>query len=128
MLVEVATTDSFRDIRSAVYVDALPESDFTAKALIENQPPGQDIFYRVSWTPVPLERTFGPQVVFANACSAAQGDDLAPCYGLQFFGHVALEGATETLTVTLKDVVDRALWSVTLDPAPAAAGHVTMQL
>ncbi|HYA06812.1 MAG TPA: PhoD-like phosphatase N-terminal domain-containing protein, partial [Xanthobacteraceae bacterium] len=33
MLVEVATTDSFRDIRHAVFVDALPESDFTAKAL-----------------------------------------------------------------------------------------------
>ena len=28
MLVEVATTDSFRDIKSAVFVDALPESDF----------------------------------------------------------------------------------------------------
>src|SRR6202166_1358813 len=49
MLVEVATTDSFRDIASAVFVDALPESDFTAKALIENLPPGQDIFYRISF-------------------------------------------------------------------------------
>src|ERR1700748_840540 len=47
MLVEIATSDSFRDIRSAVSVDALPESDFTAKALIENLPAGQDIFYRV---------------------------------------------------------------------------------
>jgi len=32
-----------------VYVDALPESDFTAKALLENLPPGQDIFYRISF-------------------------------------------------------------------------------
>src|SRR5581483_7687256 len=47
MLVEVATTDSFRDIHSAVFVDALPETDFTAKALIENLPSGQDIFYRI---------------------------------------------------------------------------------
>src|ERR1700681_3461967 len=45
MLVEVATTDRFREIASAVFVDALPESDFTAKALVENLPPGQDIFY-----------------------------------------------------------------------------------
>src|SRR5262249_32747133 len=30
-----------------VYVDALPESDFTAKALVEGLPAGQDIFYRV---------------------------------------------------------------------------------
>ena len=49
MLVETATTDSFRDIKSAVYVDALPESDFTAKVLLENLPPGQEIFYRISF-------------------------------------------------------------------------------
>jgi len=47
MMVEVATTDSFRDIRSGTFVDALPESDFTAKALLEKLPPGQDIFYRI---------------------------------------------------------------------------------
>ena len=47
MLVEAATTDSFKDIRSAVAIDALPESDFTAKALLEDLPAGQDIFYRV---------------------------------------------------------------------------------
>ena len=49
MLVEVATTDTFRDIRRAVFVDALPESDFTAKALPDDLPPGQDIFYRISF-------------------------------------------------------------------------------
>src|SRR5919198_717922 len=47
MLVEVATTDSFKDVRRAVFVDALPESDFTAKALIEGLPSGQDVFYRI---------------------------------------------------------------------------------
>ena len=47
MLVEVATSDSFKSIRSEVFVDALPETDFTAKALIEGLPAGQDIFYRV---------------------------------------------------------------------------------
>ena len=47
MLVEVAITDSFNVIRSAVCVDALPESDFTAKMLVENLPSSQDIFYRV---------------------------------------------------------------------------------
>jgi alkaline phosphatase D len=81
-----------------------------------------------TWTPVALDRTFGPQVVFQNACNATQGDDLAPCYGLQFFGHVAIDGTTETLTVTLKDVADRALWSVTLEPVPTTPARVTMQL
>jgi alkaline phosphatase D len=66
--------------------------------------------------------------VFQKACSAEQGENLAPCYGLQFFGHVAIDGATETLTVTLKDVADSALWSITLDPAPPAPAHVTMRL
>ena len=30
-----------------MFVDALPETDFTAKALIEDLPAGQDIFYRI---------------------------------------------------------------------------------
>jgi hypothetical protein len=30
---------------------------------------------------------------------------------------LAYDGATGALTVTLKDVEDRALWSITLDPA-----------
>src|SRR5262249_53905193 len=47
MLVEVATTDMFRDIRSAAFVDALPETDFTAKVLVEGLPAGQDLFYRI---------------------------------------------------------------------------------
>jgi len=47
MQVEIATTESFRDVRQGVFVDALPQSDFTAKALLENLPSGQDIFYRV---------------------------------------------------------------------------------
>jgi alkaline phosphatase D len=47
MLVEIDTTDSFTNIRNVAFVDALPETDFTAKLLLENLPPAQDIFYRV---------------------------------------------------------------------------------
>lgn len=47
MQVEVSTVESFKTIHSGVYVDVLPEADFTAKALIENLPAGQDIFYRI---------------------------------------------------------------------------------
>jgi phosphodiesterase/alkaline phosphatase D-like protein len=39
-------------------------------------------------------------------------------FGLQFFGHVAIDGADRTMTVTLKDVADDALWSITLPPQP----------
>src|SRR5499425_3703396 len=47
MLAEVATSDSFKTIQRGVFVDALPESDFTVNALIDGLPAGQDIFYRI---------------------------------------------------------------------------------
>jgi alkaline phosphatase D len=47
MLVEVSTTESFGNARALPPIAALPESDFTAKMLLENLPGGQDIFYRV---------------------------------------------------------------------------------
>ena len=68
-----------------------------------------------------LDNTFGPRAVYQNACSKEQGDDLAPCFGLQFFGHVAIDGASEVMTVTLKDVADRALWSIELAPQDGIA-------
>jgi alkaline phosphatase D len=47
MRVEISTTDSFNVIHQGAYVDALPEGDFTAKALIDGLPAGQEIFYRI---------------------------------------------------------------------------------
>jgi alkaline phosphatase D len=35
---------------------------------------------------------------------------------LQFFGQVAIDGASEVMTVTLKDVEDRALWLTRIEP------------
>jgi alkaline phosphatase D len=69
-----------------------------------------------TWTPSPLDRTFGPRVAFQCAASDAQGDNLAPCFGLQFFGHIAIDGNTEVLTVTLKNVDDQALWATSIEP------------
>jgi alkaline phosphatase D len=69
-----------------------------------------------TWRPQALDNSFGPRAVFQKGCGADQRDDLAPCFGLQFFGHVAIDGATEVMTVTLKDVADRALWSIALPP------------
>jgi alkaline phosphatase D len=47
MLVEISTTDSFKSISHGAFVDALPATDFTAKALLQGLPAGQDIFYRL---------------------------------------------------------------------------------
>src|SRR5260370_244513 len=47
MRVECSTVESFRTIIRSASSDALPDHDFTSKVLLENLPPGQDIFYRV---------------------------------------------------------------------------------
>src|SRR6266478_1855673 len=49
MQVEVSTTDSFKTIDDVTFADALPETDFTAKVLLEDLPAGQDIFYRIAF-------------------------------------------------------------------------------
>jgi alkaline phosphatase D len=76
-----------------------------------------------TWSPGTLDNTFGPQAKYQKGCSREQGENLAPCFGLQFFGHVAIDGATEIMTVTLKDVGDRNLWSIRLEPASARWSH-----
>jgi alkaline phosphatase D len=73
-----------------------------------------------TWGPGELDNTFGPQAMFQKGCSAEQGENLAPCFGLQFFGRVDIDGASEVMTVTLKDVDNRDLWSVDIEPRPDA--------
>jgi len=48
------------------------------------------------------------------------GENLAPCFGLQFFGRVDIDGRSGVMTVTLKDVDNRDLWSVDIPPRPDA--------
>src|SRR5260221_7939489 len=47
MQVEYSAVERFKTILSATSSDALPDRDFTSKVLLEDLPPGQDIFYRV---------------------------------------------------------------------------------
>src|SRR6202790_3034905 len=61
MMVEVATTESFANARALPPVAALPESDFTAKMLLENLPSGQDIFYRVRFSDLSHTASQGEQ-------------------------------------------------------------------
>src|SRR5258708_1808016 len=46
MHVECSTVESFRTIIGVASSDALPDRDLTSKVLLEDLPPGQDIFYR----------------------------------------------------------------------------------
>jgi phosphodiesterase/alkaline phosphatase D-like protein len=231
MTFEIATSDKFNNVLRTLNLDALPESDFAVKALIDELPSGQAMFYRVTaadlsslasrsepvigrfrtapadrrsvsfvWSgdtagqgwgidearggmriygtmrrlapellafikrarirntvwltadvhytaahyydpnravfqdfdpfwefvsgplnagtfgPGTLDNTFGPQLRFVKAPAEGQGQNLPPTLGLQFFGHVAIDGGTETMTVTLKDWDDRSLWSTVLEP------------
>jgi alkaline phosphatase D len=64
--------------------------------------------------PNKLDNTFGPQLKFIKAPPDGQAN-LSPAAGYQFFGHVAIDGETEQMTVTLKDAANADLWRVTLD-------------
>lgn len=99
------TAAHYYDPNRAVFQDFLPFWEFVTGPL-----------HAGTWGPAALDNTFGPTVMFEKGCSAEQGENLAPCFGLQFFGRVEIDGRDETLTVTLKDVDDRNLWAVSLQP------------
>ena len=81
-----------------------------------------------TWAPGELDNTFGPKAMFQKGCSDGQSENLAPCFGLQFFGRVDIDGKTEVMTVTLKDVDNRDLWSVDIEPRPdARPGQIMAQ-
>ncbi|MCG7520535.1 alkaline phosphatase [Ruegeria sp. Ofav3-42] len=46
VMMEVATTESFADARKLAPLDAIPNSDFAVKRLVDGLPSDQDIFYR----------------------------------------------------------------------------------
>ena len=101
------TAAHFYDPNRAVFQDFEPFWEFVSGPL-----------HAGTWGPSALDNTFGPQLKYQNACTREQGENLPPCFGLQFFGHVAIDGATQVMTVTLKDLEDRSLWAVEIAPEP----------
>ncbi len=69
--------------------------------------------------PNELDMTFGPEVRFVKAPEAGQVN-LPPSAGMQFFGLVDIDGATEAMTVRLMDREDVELWKITLEPVRSA--------
>jgi alkaline phosphatase D len=65
--------------------------------------------------PGALDATFGPEAVFVKAPEAGQAN-LPPSAGMQFFGQVDIDGASETMTVRLKDLDGRTLFTQELMP------------
>jgi alkaline phosphatase D len=65
--------------------------------------------------PAQLDDTFGPQVVFQKPPPKGQAN-LPPSAGLQFFGQVDIDGASEVMTVRLKDLSGATLFTQELGP------------
>ncbi len=61
------------------------------------------------------DMTFGPEVKYVKAPDEGQAN-LPPSEGMQFFGMVDIDGATQQMTVRLMDRADTELWKITLDP------------
>jgi alkaline phosphatase D len=99
------TAANYYDPGRAVFQDFEPFWEFISGPL-----------HAGTWPPQALDNTFGPRAVYQNGCSKEQNENLPPCYGLQFFGHAAIDAVTEVMTVTLKDVDDHDLWSIALEP------------
>jgi alkaline phosphatase D len=68
--------------------------------------------------PNELEDTFGPQLIYVKAPEKGQAN-LPPSAGMQFFGQVDIDGESEVMTVTLKDLEGKALFTQELTPQPA---------
>ncbi|VIO66834.1 alkaline phosphatase D family protein [Bradyrhizobium ivorense] len=88
MMVEVATSESFKDARTLPPIAALPESDFTAKMLLENLPSGQDIFYRVRFRDLSHIDIVGEPVVGRFRTAPSDRRDVSFVWG----GDVAGQG------------------------------------
>ena len=63
--------------------------------------------------PNALDATFGPEVVFVKAPPAP---NTSPADGYQFFGHVTINGESRVMTVSLRDLDGKVLYSVDLEP------------
>ncbi len=67
-----------------------------------------------SFGPGDMDNTFGPEVKFTK--NPGGKPNLPPSEKLQFFGRVDIDGESEEMKVTLKDIDDQDLYSVTLQP------------
>lgn len=65
--------------------------------------------------PNAIDNTFGPQVVYVKAPEGGKAN-LPPSDGLQFFGQVDIDAASQAMTVALKDLAGATLYQVALTP------------
>jgi alkaline phosphatase D len=81
LLVEVATTESFTDTRALPPINALPESDFAAKMLIDELPSDQTIFYRARFRDLAHSTVTGEPLVGRFRTAPASRRDVSFVWG-----------------------------------------------
>jgi alkaline phosphatase D len=64
--------------------------------------------------PNTLDATFGPRQVFAATPPAP---NTSPADGYQFFGHIAIDGGSRVMTVSLRDLDGNVVYTVALQPS-----------
>lgn len=120
MIVEYATSDTFRNARRVIGPAALESADFTARVQLGDLPRGQRVFYRVSFqdladirrigTPIvgqlgtaPAPRTRDVSLVF-SADTVGQGWGLDPAFG-GMLTYASMLGVEPDLFVNLGDAI-----------------------
>ncbi|MBC7584079.1 MAG: alkaline phosphatase D family protein [Tardiphaga sp.] len=110
MMVEVSTTESFKNVRALPPIAALPESDFAAKLLLDNLPAGQDIFYRVNFRDLSHTDIVGEPVIGRFRTAPADMRDVSFVWGGdvagQGFGINAEDGGMKTFATMRKHSPD----------------------
>ncbi len=102
------TAAHFYDPDKAAFSDFDPFWEFVAGPL-----------HAGTFLPDKLDGTFGPQVVFSRA---ADRSGQPPSDGLQFLGHVRIDGGSGVMTVQLRDVAGNVLHTQELTPVPTTQG------
>ncbi len=103
------TAAHYYDPNKAVFQDFEPFWEFVSGPI-----------HAGSFGPNELDNTFGPQLIYVKAPTKEQGQNLSPapaCSSSVTWRSTARPGV---MTVTLKDLDDRALWSKVLEPKQRA--------
>jgi alkaline phosphatase D len=118
MFVEYSTTEHFRDPRRVNGPAALESSDFTARTVLTDLPPGQRIFYRVTFQDLadvrsssePLTGSFSTGGANRDVTVAFSGDTVGQGWGINrewggFRLYEAMHGAQPDVFVNLGDTI-----------------------
>lgn len=99
----------YYDPNKAVFQDFAPFWEFVAGPLNSG-----------TFGPNPMDKTFGPQVVFSKTPPAA---NTPPSGGFQFFGQIDIDEHSKVLSVALKDLNGTKLFGKQLEPRPSKGDH-----